>query len=201
MAAGARILDLGAGNCWMSFRLAQAGYMPIAVDLLTNSKDGMGAAEHYRKYLNKFFPRFQAEAARLPFQDAQLDAVVFNASLHYAEDAETVLREALRCVKHQGLVIISDTPWYSAERSGYEMVQERRTSFVRRYGTASASLSSVEFLTDERLQTLAEQLEIQWQIHSPNYGLRWATRPFMAALRNKREPARFRIYVAQNAAS
>ena len=201
LAAGARILDLGAGNCWMSFRLAQAGYMPIAVDLLTNSYDGMGAAEHYRRHLREYFPRFQAEAARLPFQDGQLDAVVFNASFHYAEDAETVLGEALRCVKRSGLVIISDTPWYSAEKCGNEMVQERRMNFMRRYGTASASLNSVEFLTDERLQTLARQLDIHWHIHSPNYGLWWAMRPYLAKLQNRREPGRFRIYVAQRVTS
>ena len=94
-----RILDLGAGNCWMSFRLALAGYRPVAVDLLTNDHDGLGAAEHYQKHLPELFPRFQAELARLPFQDEQFDAVIFNASFHYAEDYVAALREALRCVK------------------------------------------------------------------------------------------------------
>src|SRR5581483_11195681 len=32
----AAILDLGVANCWMSYRLSQAGYQPVAVDLLTN---------------------------------------------------------------------------------------------------------------------------------------------------------------------
>ena len=31
-----RILDLGAGNGWLSYRLALQGHFPIAVDLLTN---------------------------------------------------------------------------------------------------------------------------------------------------------------------
>src|SRR5580698_4009113 len=48
---GARILDLGAGNCWLSFRLALAGFKPCSVDILTNDNDGLGAAEHYRKRL------------------------------------------------------------------------------------------------------------------------------------------------------
>ena len=39
-----RILDLGAGNGWMSYRLALQGHLPIAVDLLTNDRDGLGAA-------------------------------------------------------------------------------------------------------------------------------------------------------------
>ncbi len=197
----ASILDLGAGNCWMSFRLAQAGYKPVAVDLHDNSFDGMGAAEHFRKSLPGLFPRFRAELAHLPFQDEQFDGAIFNASFHYAEDAAAALAEALRCVKAGGPIIICDTPWYSCDESGYEMVQERRMSFMKRYGTASASLQSVEFLTDERMQSLEERLAIRWTVHSPNYGLQWAMRPFIAKLRNRREPARFRIYAAQKAAA
>ena len=65
---GRRILDLGAGNCWMSYRLALAGYRPFAVDLLTNDHDGLGAAEHFRKHLPVMFPRFQAELRTCHFR-------------------------------------------------------------------------------------------------------------------------------------
>jgi SAM-dependent methyltransferase len=194
---GGRILDLGAGNCWMSYRLALANYRPVAVDLLTNDRDGMGAAEHFRKYLPALFPRFQAELARLPFQTEQFDAVIFNASFHYAEDYGATLREALRCVRSGGLVIISDTPWYSHEESGRKMVAERSAAFLERYGTASNSIKSLEYLTDERLQSLEEQLGIRWTIYRPHYGLKWAIRPLVARLRNRREPSRFRIYATQ----
>ena len=193
------ILDLGAGNGWMSYRLALAGYKPVAVDLLTNSNDGLGAAEHYRKYLPNFFPRFHAELMRLPFQDAQFDAAIFNASFHYAQDATAAMAEALRCVKNGGFVVICDTPWYSCEESGDAMVRERREKFLRQYGTASASLKCIEFLTDERLQSLEESLGIRWTVYSPHFGLQFALRPYLAIFRNKREPARFRIYVAQKA--
>lgn len=194
---GERILDLGAGNCWMSFRLALAGYCPYAVDLLANDRDGLGAAAQYQKYLPELFPRFQAEIARLPFQDEQFDAIIFNASFHYSEDYAATLREAFRCVKSNGMVIISDTPWYSSEESGRQMVSERRAVFFHRYGTASDSIRSLEYLTDERLRVLAEQLSIQWSIYSPHYGFKWAMRPLVAKLRRKREPSRFRIYVAR----
>ena len=191
------ILDLGAGNCWMSFRLALAGFQPYAVDLLTNSDDGLAAAERYRGRLPQLFPRIRAELARLPFQSAQFDVAIFNASFHYAEDYEGVLREALRCVRSGGMVIISDTPWYSSDESAEQMVSERRAAFLRRYGTASDSIASLEYLTDERLRALEERLSIRWTIHSPRYGLRWALRPLLARLRNRREPSRFRIYAAQ----
>jgi SAM-dependent methyltransferase len=191
------VLDLGAGNCWMSFRLALAGYRPIAVDLLTNEHDGLAAAAHYQKHLPTPLPRFQAEMTRLPFQSEQFDAVVFNASLHYAEDYDAAVREALRCLKAGGMLIISDTPWYSSEESGRQMVAERHAAFLRRYGTASDSVQSLEFLTDERLSELEKQLSIRWTMYSPWYGLRWVLRPVIAKLRHRREPSRFRIYAAR----
>lgn len=199
--SGVRILDLGAGNCWMSFRLAVSGHHLCAVDLLTNVSDGLGAAENYRSHLPKLFPRFRAELARLPFEDEQFDVAIFNASFHYAEDYEVVLREALRCVRPGGMVIITDTPWYSSEESGKKMISERNAIFLQRYGTASDSIRSLEFLTDARLSELEERLSIRWTIHTPRYGFRWAMRPLVAKLHNRREPSRFRIYAARKKAA
>jgi SAM-dependent methyltransferase len=191
-----KILDLGAGNGWMSFRLALAGFQPVAVDLLTNDQDGLAAAGHYHRHLTEPFPRVQAEMTRLPFQDGQFDAVIFNASFHYSEDYEASLREALRCVRIGGSVIISDTPWYSREESGRAMIAERHAAFLQRFGTASDSIPSLEFLTDERLHLLEERLSVRWTIHKPNHGLKWALRPWVARIRRRREPSRFRIYTA-----
>jgi SAM-dependent methyltransferase len=190
------VLDLGAGNCWMSFRLTLAGYRAVAVDLFTNVYDGLEAAAHYQKHLPNSLPRFQAEMTCLPFQSEQFDAVIFNASLHYSEDYEASLREALRCLRTGGMLVISDTPWYSREGSGRQMVAERHAAFLRRYGIASDSVQSLGFLTDDRLRALEERLAIQWTVHSPWYGLKWALRPVVARLRRKREPSRFRIYTA-----
>jgi SAM-dependent methyltransferase len=181
----------------MSYRLSRAGYQPVAVDLLTNPYDGLGAAEHFRQDLPELFHRFQAELSRLPFQGEQFDAVIFNASFHYAEDAEGALCEALRCTRAGGLVIISDSPWYSGDESGQKMIAERIAAFMRRYSTASDSIHSVEYLTDERLRSLSGHASVTWAIHTPHYGLRWALRPVVAKLRGRREPSHFRIYVAR----
>ena len=195
VARGGLILDVGAGNCWMSYRLAIIGYRPVAVDLVANEFDGLGAARHYQARLPSLFPRFQADMEHLPFQDAQFDAAIFNASFHYSEDYATTLRSVLRCVRKGGLVIISDTPWYSREESGRQMLQERRTAFLRTYGTSSNALRSQEFLTDERLRDLESELAIRWNVHTPHYGFKWAMRPLKAKLFRRREPSRFRIYV------
>lgn len=190
-------LDLGAGNCWLSYRLALRGHRPVAVDLVTDSRDGLSAAQHFRSNLGVLFPCFQAELDNLPFADSQFDIAIFNASFHYSENYQRTLREALRCVKPGGAVVIADTAWYSSEASGARMIAERQAAFLARFGTASDAISSLEFLTDKRLDDLEQAFGLKWQVYTPFYGLRWGMRPIVAKLRRKREPSKFRIYVAE----
>jgi SAM-dependent methyltransferase len=192
-----RILDLGAGNCWMSYRLQSQGHTPVAVDLLTNNQDGLGAASHYKERLGSLFPRVQAELDNLPFADSQFDLAIFNASFHYSENYKKTLAEALRCVRNGGMVLIADSPWYSDEWSGLRMLEERRAFFVERYGFPSDALQSLEFLTDQRLAAMERRFAIRWRAHAPYYGLRWHVRPLLARLRRARKPSRFRIYSAK----
>lgn len=198
--ADARILDIGAGNGWLSYRLAEMGFQPVAVDLLVNDHDGLGAAKHYRDSLPTMFPRFQAESTRLPFASCQFDAVIFNASFHYAVSYTATLLESLRCLKPGGAIIVADSPWYAIKASGEQMVAERQAAFFSRFGTPSNSIPSQEFLTNESLKDLEIRLGLQWECHTPFYGVRWALRPWIARLRGRREPARFRIYTARKIA-
>jgi SAM-dependent methyltransferase len=191
-----KMLDLGAGNGWLSYRLAQMGMTSVAIDLLTNCTDGLGAAKHYDSHLRHPFLRIQAESDRLPFCDAQFDFVIFNASFHYSEDFGRTLREAFRCLRVGGTIVIADSPWYAKEDSGWQMLAEKRSHFFNRFGTFSDSMKSQEFLTDHRLEELADALGVQWEWHAPFYGLRWLFRPCVAALRGRRKPSKFRIYVA-----
>jgi SAM-dependent methyltransferase len=191
------ILDLGAGNGWMSYRLARQGHAPIAVDLMTNDQDGLEAAAHYQQRLPSLFPRFQAEIDNLPFTDSQFDLVIFNASFHYSENYEKTLAEALRCTRGDGTVLIADTPWYSEEHSGLRMLEERRALYIKRYGFPSDGLRSQEYLTDRRLAEMEKWFRIHWQMHEPYYGISWQLRPLLAKLSRRRPPSRFRIYTAK----
>jgi SAM-dependent methyltransferase len=191
------VLDLGAGNGWLSYRLALRGHRPVAVDLMTDSRDGLSAAQHFSSNLGVLFPCFQAELDNLPFAERQFDIAVFNASFHYSEDYQRTLGEALRCIKPGGAIVIADTAWYSSEANGTRMIAERRTAFIERFGTPSDAIRSLEFLTDKRLKALEQYFGLKWQVFTPYYGLRWAMRPLVAKLRGKREPSAFRIYVTE----
>ena len=190
---GLDVLDIGAGNGWMSFRLASRGHRPILVDLLDNDQDGLGAARHYFPHMPRLLPCFQAEMDRLPFGPRQFDLAIFNASFHYSENYEPTLRETLRCLRPQGHVVILDSAFYNRDESGRRMVQERQAAFQRRFGFASDSIAGREYLTQETLDELARALRVSWRVMKPWYGIGWALRPIRARLVGRREPSKFFI--------
>ena len=191
------VLDLGAGNGWLSYRLALAGHAPIAVDMLTNTTDGLGASAHYASHLPAMFPRVQAVVDQLPFPSSSFDLAIFNASFHYSQNYQETLAEALRCLRPGGLIVTADTPWYAHERSGEAMVREKHARFRALYGFPSASIPSQEFLTPQRLNALAGAFHLRWLTFSPFYGISWSLRPMRALLSEGRMPSQFRIYAAE----
>ncbi len=138
----------------------------------------------------------QAEFDHLPFPDASVDAVVFNASLHYSTDYARTLGEALRVLVPGGSLVVLETPVYKLESSGRRMVAERHELFLKRYGTRSDSVSSLEYLTWPAVAELGRTLDLKWQIMRPWYGLRWALRPWIARMKSKREPSQFPVLIA-----
>ncbi len=186
-----RIIDLGAGNGWLSNRLTSHGCQVHAVDLLLNEEDGLGAWRHYE---NKFTP-VQAEFIRLPFQDDFASLTIFNASFHYSENYEESLTEAMRVTQNSGKIVIMDSPVYHHADSGEKMVAERKVNFLAHHGFASDSLQSKNYVTYDQMRKLGLTLGIRWQHLRPYYGIRWALRPWLACLRGHREPAEFGLWV------
>ncbi len=183
------VLDLGAGNGWLSYRLAECGHRPVAVDINTDWLDGLAAAfQHYGS-----FPLVEAEFDRLPFADAQFDLAIFNSSFHYSTDYRRTLAEAARCLRPSGRVVILDSPIYRRREHGEQMRAERHRQFEAQYGFRSASIPSLEYLWEALLDELARELGMAWQIHRPWYGWQWRLRPWKARLAGRRPPSRFWI--------
>jgi len=194
------VLDLGAGNCWLSYRLASDGHCPVAVDIGVGQKDGLGAAVHYASSLGQLFPRLQAEMDCLPFADGQFDLAIYNASFHYAQDYEATILEALRVLRPEGAILIVDSPTYRVEFDGEAMKREKAAAFASRFGTDAGGMGGQEYLTPERLVSL-EQAGIRWRRYSPWYGFQWAIRPLAARLAGRRRPSRFHIYLGSRVSS
>lgn len=196
-ARGCDVLDLGAGNCWLSYRMSLRGHRPVALDLLENDNDGLGAARHYLSSLPRSFLRVQAEMDHLPFAPKQFDVAIFNASFHYSANYEQTLTEVLRCLRRPGHVIIADSPFYSCDENGQKMLKEKHAEFERRFGFRSDSIQTREYLTSAVLSELREKLDLRWRVLKPWYGANWALRPAKARLLGRREPARFYLLWAK----
>jgi SAM-dependent methyltransferase len=191
------ILDLGAGNGWLSYRLSQRGHDVAAVDLTTNEFDGLGA----HRYYDLAFQSLLAEFDRLPLPDGAADVVIYNASFHYSTNYEQTLAEAQRVMQTGGIVVIIDTPVYRQAASGRQMVSERQRQFADAYGRAGDALNNENYLTQARLAELARRQGVVWREYWPlPRWRRWlrSGRIWLAGnLYRRREPAQFPILLAQ----
>lgn len=183
------ILDLGAGNGWMSYRLALKNHRPVALDIFPDVRDGLLAVRHYPRR----FPVLEADFGCLPFATDAFDLAIFNSSLHYSTDYVATLLEVRRCLRSSGAVVILDSPIYKRHEDGKRMTSERHREFATRYGFASDAIPSIEFLDEPVLAVLAETLKLQWKIWRPWYGWGWYLRPLKAKLHGSRPPSRFWI--------
>ena len=190
-----RMLDLGAGSGWLAYRLACRGHAVLAVDLLDDALDGLGAVRHF----GGAFSAVMAEYDHLPLGDGLADVVVFNAALHYSTHYGQTLRESLRVLREAGTLVILDSPMYVDPSSGQRMVREREERFLARYGFASNALPSEHFLTPGRLRDLAAELGVRWQVFEPRIDLRTRMSRKVNGLRARREPASFPVIAGTRA--
>ena len=189
-----RIVDLGAGNGWLSHRLALRGHEVMAVDLSADPLDGLGAHVHYPEESN-FLP-VQASFDHLPLSAAQVDLIVFNGSLHYSSNYRASLGEALRVLAPSGRLVIMDSPIYRHRRSGEAMMAEKEAELAR-HQSAADTKGTEGFLTYRELDRLQRDLGLAWQLHRPFYGVDWLLLPWKNRLLGRREPMRFRLIVGR----
>src|ERR1700761_1126623 len=104
------ILDLGAGNAWMSYRLSLRGHRLYALDIFADPKDGLRAARHY----TSAFACIEADFHCLPFAENSFDLAIFNSSFHYSINYLLALSEVRQCLRPAWSVVILDSPFYKS---------------------------------------------------------------------------------------
>jgi SAM-dependent methyltransferase len=192
-----KVLDLGAGNGWLSYRVALEGHYATALDIRDDRVDGLGAS---LPFLDRTGGRMRIAVASfeaVPATDASFDIAVFNASLHYATDLAAVLAEGARVVRPGGRLAILDSPFYRREADGEAMVAQKTAEAARRFGPRAATLMSlpfIEFLTRERLAAASEPLGLTWRRSRVSYPLWYELRPLKARLAGARTPSRFDLW-------
>jgi SAM-dependent methyltransferase len=103
----AQVLDLGCGAGHVSFAVAPQVRSVTACDLSPEMLDVVARAAASRGFDNVLTK--QAAAERLPFADAEFDAVLSRYSAHHWRDFDAGLREAARVLRPGGIVAIVDT--------------------------------------------------------------------------------------------
>ncbi len=193
------VLDLGAGNCWLSHRLTLRGHRSIAVDIFPDERDGLRAAHHYRNASSDqdAFSVVESDFDCLPLPGNSMDLAIFNASFHYSIDYVQTLTEVQRCLRPSGLFVILDTPIYRLKEHGQRMVEEKHSRFLKQYGFPSDALPSIDFLDIATVHSLRQHLSIDWRIHKPWYGWQWRLRPLKAYLSGRRPPSSFWIHTGR----
>jgi SAM-dependent methyltransferase len=188
-----RVLDLGAGNGWLAHRAAVGGAESLALDLRDDDVDGLSSAPDGSP-MACVAGSFEA----LPVRDDAFDIVVFNASLHYAEDLSRALREARRVARIGASVVVLDSPFYQSAQHGEAMLREKRADAARQFGTravALLALAFIEYLTRDRLNDASRAVRLgPWRRHRVRYPLWYELRGLRARLRGDRPPSRFDMW-------
>ncbi|HXQ36690.1 MAG TPA: class I SAM-dependent methyltransferase [Anaerolineales bacterium] len=184
------ILDLGAGNGWLSHCLAKLGHHLVAVDWLDDEHDGLGAYRHYPVQ----YTSVQADFDALPFMADQFDAVIFNASLHYSNNVERTLRHACRMLNHNGRIYVMDSPTFSSNASGNIMIEEQMDYLRKNYGLGEVTQSGVGYLTMKSMMELGNTLGMAFRIYRSRGALLWALKRWWGGVKSGREPAAFGVW-------
>ncbi|KQV06352.1 class I SAM-dependent methyltransferase [Leifsonia sp. Root112D2] len=116
-ASGERILDVAAGTGTSSVALTKTGARVVAADFSA----GMIEVGRKRNADNAFVEFVEADATKLPFDDAHFDAVTISFGLRNVVNPEKALAEFYRVTRPGGRVVICEfsTPPLALIRSGY----------------------------------------------------------------------------------
>jgi SAM-dependent methyltransferase len=187
-----RVLDLGAGNGWLSHRLAERGHRVVALDQSDDERDGLGVCRVYRVP----FAAVQADFHQLPFQPGAFDAVILDAALHYASDPVAVMNEARRMVVPGGTIAVVDSPMFADERDGDGMVRDKRWQLKHVHGLDDVS-TGVGYLTYDWLDRTARSIGMAGRFLPSRGPLGWRLKRRVSRRSIGREPAAFGVWVAR----
>lgn len=106
-----RVLSLGDGFSYASYKFAQAGCNAVALDI----SNYLLASEIYVK--NAYFERIFSDMHKMPFRDNAFDIVFCSACLHHSKNLKKAFHEIKRVMKEGGrLFVINESSRGSFEK-------------------------------------------------------------------------------------
>lgn len=101
---GLRVLDVATGTGLVACALAERGCQVVGLDQSEEMLTGARAKLAARPALADRVTFVQGEAERLPFADAEFDALTFTYLLRYVDDRAATMRELSRVVRPGGRI-------------------------------------------------------------------------------------------------
>lgn len=152
---GERILDIAAGTGTSSIALAKTGAEVIALDF----SQGM-VEEGRRRHPDLQF--VQGDAEKLPFGDAEFDAVTISFGLRNVQHPEVAIAEMLRVLKPGGRVVICEfsRPPLGLLRAGYHAYLRYVMPLIA--GAASSNPEAYRYLFDSIRDWPEQSVLSQW---------------------------------------
>lgn len=191
-----RALDVGAGNCWISARLREAGHRVAAVDINLDPDDGLMAAPRLLGGGSQL-ERAEAELDALPLEPQSFDVVVCGASLHYAANLPRALVELRRVTRRGGALLVLDSPVYRSRLDGEAMLAERRALWTDRFGVPTERADQSGYLVQGQLDDIFAPAGWRLEIHGWPGRVRESLRDIIEVARHRRRTARFPILLAR----
>ncbi len=189
------MLDLGAGNCWLSLQMAKKGYNVVASDINNEQYDGLGVISRLQSSLTSNIIAVQAEFDYLPFRHNIFDIIVMNGSLHYASDVRKTVNSIMNFLSPNGFLFIMDSPMYRNESSGKTMIENRAKQLQQQQGSKLPDEFLGSYITHDDIQFFTNKYKTT--IFKPNFGLLWNIRSKLMPLLLQRETASFAVIILQ----
>jgi len=191
-----RVLEVGAGCCWISAELLARGHRVAAVDVNLDPEDGLAAAAALLPS-GASLERAEAEMEALPLEPQSVDLIVAGASLHYPAALQRTLVELRRVTRRDGVLLVLDSPVYRRRADGEAMVAERMRAQAERYHLAVPRESQSGYLVLPELEDGFESAGWRLSVHGWPRRPRELMRDAIEIARHGRRTARFPILLAR----
>lgn len=155
--SGLKILDVGAWNGWLSYRLALQGHQVTAVDYFIDEYDGLAA--------KKFYPvqwqAIQLDLGDLSVLETPFDVVILNRCLQFAPDVAEMVAQARARLSVGGILLIMGLQLFADAAPKAQQVAAYRQTHHQQFGFElflKPTKGYLDWQDKHTLQTLGVQL-------------------------------------------
>jgi release factor glutamine methyltransferase len=189
------VLDLGAGNCWLSKYLMQNGYETVSMDPMLDSQNGLIQGDIFEQKNNVRLNRVRGISQQMPFKDGCFKGIIASGSFHYTDNQSATLREMARILDQDSWAIIYDSPVFKSSESGERMVESKIIEFSNESQYQSLKYKPIWYVNLPKFISDAENLGFRVEIISTRSWLQNLADRIKNRILSKRAWAEFPIIV------